>query len=64
MTPPVNSTQINRVNQGFTEAALAGLAAKEDFSSVKLKTCDLSTSAQVEFPPYKDLMFLQIKGNI
>ena len=56
-------THSNKVNQGFSEAALAGLAAKEDFASIKLKNSDAASTFQIEYPPYKDFMLLQIKGN-
>jgi supervillin len=47
---------------GFTETALAGLASKEDFSNIKLKRSD-STTHNTEYPPFNDLMLIQIKGN-
>ena len=47
---------------GFTEAAIAGLAAKEDFSSIKLKRSDSSNKNAGLYPPYKELMLMQIKG--
>jgi hypothetical protein len=52
-----------KINAGFTQAAIAGLAAKEDFSNVKLKRSD-STSHIGEYPPYNDVMLMQIKGMI
>lgn len=53
-------------NQGFTKSALAGLASKEDFSSVKLKHYD-SQNTLLSFSndyntPYNDIMLIQIKG--
>ncbi len=48
---------------GFTEAALAGLASKEDFSSIKLKRSD-STAHTTEYPPFQDTMLIQIKGKL
>ncbi|XP_055520995.1 supervillin a [Leucoraja erinacea] len=50
-------------NSNFSEIALAGLASKEDFSSVNLRnvnsTEQVSNNSAV---PYKKLMLLQIKG--
>ncbi|XP_072110051.1 supervillin a isoform X17 [Mobula birostris] len=50
-------------NSNFSEMALAGLASKEDFSSVNLRnvnsTEQVSNNSAV---PYKKLMLLQIKG--
>ena len=46
---------------GLTESALAGLAAKEDYTSVKLKRSN-SLDHVGEYPPFKDLMLIQIKG--
>ena len=47
----------------FTESAMAGLAAKEDYTSVKLKRSDSATHMD-EHPPFSDLMLLLIKGII
>ncbi len=60
-----NSNQaniINKVNNGFTEAAIAGLAAKEDFTSVVLKRSESSNSYAGEYLPFSELMLIQIKG--
>lgn len=46
-------------SSNFAVEALAGLASKEDFSSVALKR---SSSLNSTFPPYQDLMLLQVKG--
>ncbi|XP_078281776.1 supervillin a isoform X2 [Rhinoraja longicauda] len=50
-------------NSNFSEIALAGLASKEDFSSINLRnvnsTEQVSNNSAV---PYKKLMLLQIKG--
>ena len=48
-------------DKGFTKAALAGLAAKEDYTSVKLKNSDYVNHFG-EFPPFSSLMLIQIKG--
>lgn len=45
----------------FTESAMAGLAAKEDYTAVKLKRSDSMTHID-DFPPFSDLMLLSIKG--
>ena len=47
---------------GFTETAMAGLAAVEDYTSVKLKRSN-SASHVGEFAPFSDLMLIQIKGD-
>lgn len=49
---------------GLAEAALAGLASTEDFSSVALRnTSDTPISKLMgKLQPYRDLMLLQIKG--
>ena len=46
---------------GFTKAAMAGLAAKEDYTSVKLKTSNEMTHVE-KYPPFNELMLIQIKG--
>ncbi|KAF5297869.1 hypothetical protein FQR65_LT09894 [Abscondita terminalis] len=46
-------------SSNFAVEALAGLASKEDFSSIALKR---TSSWNSTYPPYKDLMLLQIKG--
>ncbi len=57
------SSSTVKTNIGFTKEAIAGLAAKEDFSLVKLKRSD-SISYVGEYPPFNDLMLIQIKGMI
>jgi hypothetical protein len=52
---------MNKKENGFTETALAGLAAIEDYTSVKLKQSD-TISHLGEYPPFHDLMLIQIKG--
>ncbi|XP_061169748.1 uncharacterized protein LOC133179062 isoform X3 [Saccostrea echinata] len=49
---------------GFAEAALAGLASKENFASVALrKTAESSGSSMPSrLDPYKDLMLIHVKG--
>ena len=45
----------------FTESAMAGLAAKEDYTAVKLKRSDLMTHLD-DFPPFLVNMLISIKG--
>ncbi|XP_077057046.1 supervillin a isoform X34 [Siphateles boraxobius] len=50
-------------NSGFSEVALAGLASKENFSSVSLRSVNASEqSSNNSAMPYKKLMLIQIKG--
>ncbi|XP_048665102.1 supervillin isoform X18 [Marmota marmota marmota] len=50
-------------NSNFTEATLAGLASKENFSSVILRNVNLTEqNSNNSAVPYKKLMLLQIKG--
>ncbi len=53
--------KVEKKDKGFTKAALAGLAAKEDYTSVKLKNSDFVNHTG-EFPPFSNLMLIQIKG--
>ena len=46
---------------GFAEAALAGLASREDFSNVSLRRTD-SLKGLNTIDPYKELMLLHVKG--
>ncbi|KAK9738386.1 Gelsolin repeat [Popillia japonica] len=47
-------------SSSFALEALAGLASKEDFSSVLLKKC--SQVPNSSYLPYKDLMLIHVKG--
>ncbi|XP_052827685.1 uncharacterized protein LOC106868432 isoform X3 [Octopus bimaculoides] len=49
---------------GFAEAALAGLASKENFSKIELRKTDTSnpTPGTNRYLPYKPIMLFQIKG--
>lgn len=47
-------------SSSFALEALAGLASKEDFSSVLLKKC--SQTPNSSYLPYKDLMLIHVKG--
>ncbi|XP_035617151.1 supervillin-like isoform X5 [Oncorhynchus keta] len=50
-------------NSGFSEVALAGLASKENFSSVNLRRVNISDQmSNNSAVPYKKLMLLQVKG--
>ncbi|XP_044196031.1 supervillin a isoform X17 [Thunnus albacares] len=50
-------------NSGFSEVALAGLASKENFSNVNLRSVNISEHmSNNSAVPYKKLMLLQIKG--
>lgn len=47
----------------YSEAALAGLASKENFSSVNLRSVNMSEQmSNNSAVPYKTLMLMQIKG--
>lgn len=48
----------------YSEAALAGLASKENFSSVSLRSVNISQQmSNNSAVPYKNLMLMQVKGN-
>ncbi|CAI9716253.1 supervillin-like isoform X4 [Octopus vulgaris] len=49
---------------GFAEAALAGLASKENFSKIELRKTDTSNPSPGtnRYLPYKPIMLFQIKG--
>ncbi|XP_063180629.1 supervillin isoform X19 [Chroicocephalus ridibundus] len=50
-------------NSNFSEVALAGLASKENFSNVSLRSVNLTEqNSNNSAVPYKKLMLLQIKG--
>lgn len=50
-------------NSNFSEVTLAGLASKENFSNVSLRSVNLTEqSSNNSAVPYKKLMLLQIKG--
>ena len=50
-------------NSGFSEVALAGLASKENFSSVNLRSVSITEQmSNNSAVPYKKLMLLQVKG--
>ncbi|KAH9498340.1 hypothetical protein Btru_006592 [Bulinus truncatus] len=48
---------------GFAEAALAGLASKENFKQVELRRTDSGSTAHgMALEPFKDLMLFHVKG--
>ncbi|KAL4601620.1 supervillin isoform X1 [Arapaima gigas] len=50
-------------NSGYSEVALAGLATRENFSSVNLRSVNVSEqTSNNSAVPYKKLMLLQVKG--
>ena len=50
-------------NSSFSEVTLAGLASKENFSNVSLRSVNLTEqNSNNSAVPYKKLMLLQIKG--
>ncbi|KAM3822661.1 supervillin isoform 8-T9 [Vipera latastei] len=50
-------------NSNFSEVALAGLASKENFSNISLRSVNLmEQNSNNSAVPYKKLMLLQIKG--
>ncbi|KAI1891389.1 hypothetical protein AGOR_G00143320 [Albula goreensis] len=50
-------------NSGYSQVALAGLASKENFSNVSLRSVNISEqSSNNSAVPYKKLMLLQVKG--
>lgn len=50
-------------NSNFSEVTLAGLASRENFSSISLRSVNLmEQNSNNSAVPYKKLMLLQIKG--
>ena len=57
-------TAVNK-NSGFSDVALAGLASKENFSNVNLRSVNISEQmSNNSAVPYKKLMLLQVKGQL
>ncbi|XP_054623849.1 supervillin-like isoform X3 [Dunckerocampus dactyliophorus] len=57
------STEKMTKSSEYSEAALAGLASKENFSSVSLRSVNISKQmSNNSAVPYKNLMLLQVKG--
>ncbi|MEQ2218080.1 hypothetical protein XENOCAPTIV_029082 [Xenoophorus captivus] len=58
----VKAEKINKSSE-YSEAALAGLASKENFSSVSLRNVSMSEqTSNNSAVPYKNLMLIQVKG--
>ncbi|KAK1879164.1 Supervillin [Dissostichus eleginoides] len=54
--------EVNKSSE-YSEAALAGLASKENFSSVSLRSVNISEQmSNNSAVPYKNLMLMQLKG--
>lgn len=61
--PPTSFYVQVSTNSNFSEVALAGLASKENFSSISLRSVNLTEqNSNNSAVPYKKLMLLQIKG--
>lgn len=53
---------VNKTSE-YSEAALAGLASKENFSNVSLRSVNISEQmSNNSAVPYKNIMLMQIKG--
>ncbi|KAI3355058.1 hypothetical protein L3Q82_017934, partial [Scortum barcoo] len=58
----MKAEKVNK-NSGFSDVALAGLASKENFSNVNLRSVNISEQmSNNSAVPYKKLMLLQVKG--
>ncbi|XP_051809473.1 supervillin-like isoform X3 [Acanthochromis polyacanthus] len=58
----MKAEKMNKTSE-YSEAALAGLASKENFSSVSLRSINISDQmSNNSAVPYKNLMLMQIKG--
>ncbi|XP_008297837.1 supervillin isoform X4 [Stegastes partitus] len=58
----MKAEKVNKTSE-YSEAALAGLASKENFSSVSLRSVNISEQmSNNSAVPYKNLMLMQIKG--
>ncbi|XP_041658712.1 supervillin-like isoform X3 [Cheilinus undulatus] len=58
----MKAEKMNKTSE-YSEAALAGLASKENFSSVSLRSVNISEQmSNNSAVPYKNLMLMQIKG--
>lgn len=61
--PPISFYVQVSTNSNFSEVALAGLASKENFSNISLRSVNLTEqNSNNSAVPYKKLMLLQIKG--
>ncbi|XP_039671172.1 supervillin-like isoform X10 [Perca fluviatilis] len=58
----IKAAKMNKSSE-YSEAALAGLASKENFSSVSLRSVNISEQmSNNSAVPYKNLMLMQVKG--
>ncbi|XP_049455071.1 supervillin-like isoform X7 [Epinephelus fuscoguttatus] len=58
----MKAEKINKTSE-YSEAALAGLASKENFSSVSLRSINISEQmSNNSAVPYKNIMLMQVKG--
>ncbi|KAM7400120.1 hypothetical protein PAMA_004698 [Pampus argenteus] len=58
----IKTEKMNKTSE-YSEAALAGLASKENFSSVNLRSVNITEQmSNNSAVPYKDLMLMHIKG--
>ncbi|KAL7387084.1 hypothetical protein ABVT39_018090 [Epinephelus coioides] len=58
----MKAEKINKTSE-YSEAALAGLASKENFSSVSLRSINISEQmSNNSAVPYKNVMLMQVKG--
>ncbi|KAM8823124.1 supervillin a isoform 4-T4 [Spinachia spinachia] len=58
----IKAEKMNK-NSGFSDVALAGLASKENFSNINLRSVNISEQmSNNSAVPYKKLMLLQVKG--
>ncbi|XP_032386667.1 supervillin isoform X10 [Etheostoma spectabile] len=58
----MKAAKMNKTSE-YSEAALAGLASKENFSSVSLRSVNISEQmSNNSAVPYKNLMLMQVKG--
>ncbi|KAM8839148.1 supervillin isoform 8-T9 [Synchiropus picturatus] len=58
----MKTEKMNKTSE-YSEAALAGLASKENFSSVSLRSVNMAEQASNNSAvPYKSLMLMQVKG--
>uniref|UniRef100_A0A8C9UZQ6 Supervillin n=1 Tax=Scleropages formosus TaxID=113540 RepID=A0A8C9UZQ6_SCLFO len=58
----MKSEKMNKAS-GFSEAAIAGLASKESFSNVSLRSVNITEQmSNNSAVPYKKLMLMQVKG--
>uniref|UniRef100_A0A8C9YUS7 Supervillin n=1 Tax=Sander lucioperca TaxID=283035 RepID=A0A8C9YUS7_SANLU len=58
----MKAAKMNKSSE-YSEAALAGLASKENFSSVSLRSVNISEQmSNNSAVPYKNLMLMQVKG--